>query len=265
MSPLSARQHDPFANPAKMAHHARNRRVLREAVPVGLPGGAMSLTDLPRPVTLASTRSAGGRHGEATSAKQATRSRGAAARSLATPAALLDDVRSLIRQAREATAQAVNSALVLLYWQIGQRIRTEVLNSRRLPTVRRFVRHCRTNCPPSSEAASPGPTSPGCSASPRSSRTPGLSRRCRDNWAGATSSRSSPSRTPSSATSTPKIRWHPDGMVHGVSEGLVAPCAASPGALLMLSPGRREASNHEYVCERDVILCERSYFLSPSK
>ncbi len=44
---------------------------------------------------------------------------------------LLDDVRNLIRQAREATAQAVNSALVLLYWQIGQRIRTEVLKEKR--------------------------------------------------------------------------------------------------------------------------------------
>jgi len=53
------------------------------------------------------------------------------ARSLAAPVALLDDVRNLIRQAREATAQAVNSALVLLYWQIGQRIRTEVLKETR--------------------------------------------------------------------------------------------------------------------------------------
>ena len=49
----------------------------------------------------------------------------------APPDQLLDDVRDLIRQARAATAQAVNSALVLLYWQIGQRIRTEVLGSRR--------------------------------------------------------------------------------------------------------------------------------------
>jgi hypothetical protein len=47
------------------------------------------------------------------------------------PAHLLDDVRGLILQAREATAQAVNSALVLLYWQIGQRIRTEVLREKR--------------------------------------------------------------------------------------------------------------------------------------
>ena len=52
-------------------------------------------------------------------------------RNLVVPAPLLDDVRNLIRQAREATAQAVNSALVLLYWQIGQRIRVEVLKEKR--------------------------------------------------------------------------------------------------------------------------------------
>lgn len=47
------------------------------------------------------------------------------------PDALLDDVRNLIRQARSVIAQAVNSALVLLYWQIGQRIRTEILKEKR--------------------------------------------------------------------------------------------------------------------------------------
>ena len=52
-----------------------------------------------------------------------------AARSPSEP--LLDDVRTLIRQARTATAHAVNSALVLLYWQIGQRIRIEVLKEKR--------------------------------------------------------------------------------------------------------------------------------------
>jgi predicted nuclease of restriction endonuclease-like (RecB) superfamily len=50
---------------------------------------------------------------------------------LVLPADLLADVRRLILQTREAVAQAVNSALVLLYWQIGQRIRTEVLKEKR--------------------------------------------------------------------------------------------------------------------------------------
>jgi predicted nuclease of restriction endonuclease-like (RecB) superfamily len=48
-----------------------------------------------------------------------------------TPVRLLDDLRSLIRQTREGVAQAVNSALVLLYWQVGHRIRTEILNKKR--------------------------------------------------------------------------------------------------------------------------------------
>jgi predicted nuclease of restriction endonuclease-like (RecB) superfamily len=54
-----------------------------------------------------------------------------APRNAAAPDALLDDVRNLIRQARAATAQAVNAALVLLYWEVGHRIRTEVLKFRR--------------------------------------------------------------------------------------------------------------------------------------
>lgn len=45
--------------------------------------------------------------------------------------ALLRDVVDLIRQAREATAVAVNSALVQLYWRVGTRIRTEVLKEQR--------------------------------------------------------------------------------------------------------------------------------------
>ena len=44
---------------------------------------------------------------------------------------LLGDIRSLIEAARERTAQAVNSALVGLYWRIGTRIREDVLNEQR--------------------------------------------------------------------------------------------------------------------------------------
>ncbi len=44
---------------------------------------------------------------------------------------LLEDLRSLIREARGSVAQAVNSALVLLYWQVGHRIHTEVLQHQR--------------------------------------------------------------------------------------------------------------------------------------
>jgi predicted nuclease of restriction endonuclease-like (RecB) superfamily len=47
------------------------------------------------------------------------------------PGQLLDDLRNLIWQAREATAQAVNSALVLLYWEVGRRIRQDILKEKR--------------------------------------------------------------------------------------------------------------------------------------
>jgi hypothetical protein len=55
--------------------------------------------------------------------------RKAASAALATD--LLGDVRTLIEAARDATARAVNSALVLLYWSIGDRIRRDVLQEKR--------------------------------------------------------------------------------------------------------------------------------------
>ena len=48
-----------------------------------------------------------------------------------TPQKLICDLRELIEATRAGVAQAVNSALVLLYRQVGHRIRTEVLKSRR--------------------------------------------------------------------------------------------------------------------------------------
>jgi predicted nuclease of restriction endonuclease-like (RecB) superfamily len=47
------------------------------------------------------------------------------------PPTLLQDLRDLIQATRSGVAQGVNSALVLLYWQVGHRIRTEVLLNRR--------------------------------------------------------------------------------------------------------------------------------------
>jgi hypothetical protein len=49
----------------------------------------------------------------------------------AVPGDLLIDLRSLIEGAREATARAVNSALVLLYWSVGDRIRRDILKEKR--------------------------------------------------------------------------------------------------------------------------------------
>jgi hypothetical protein len=47
------------------------------------------------------------------------------------PAKLLNELRDLIQSTRSWVAQAVNTALVLLYWQVGNRIRTERLKSER--------------------------------------------------------------------------------------------------------------------------------------
>ncbi|MAT16921.1 MAG: hypothetical protein CMJ46_16800 [Planctomyces sp.] len=44
---------------------------------------------------------------------------------------LVDELRSLIEEARLQTAQAVNSALTLTKWQVGDRIRRESLQEKR--------------------------------------------------------------------------------------------------------------------------------------
>ena len=45
--------------------------------------------------------------------------------------ALLSELRGLIEQARQHVAQTANSTLTLLYWQVGERLRREVLNDGR--------------------------------------------------------------------------------------------------------------------------------------
>ncbi len=62
-----------------------------------------------------------------------------------TPAApatrrLLAELRSLIHAARSGVAQAVNSAQVLLYWQIGHRLQTDVLGTKRAGYGERIIR-----------------------------------------------------------------------------------------------------------------------------
>lgn len=55
------------------------------------------------------------------------------------PSGLIDELRSLIQQTRSGVAQTVNSALVQLYWQIGTRIRTEVLKNERADYGKQIV------------------------------------------------------------------------------------------------------------------------------
>lgn len=51
--------------------------------------------------------------------------------SLAVNGSLLVELQTLIRDAREHVARAVNSTLLLLYWQVGHRIATDVLKEKR--------------------------------------------------------------------------------------------------------------------------------------
>jgi len=55
------------------------------------------------------------------------------------PTLLIQDLRALILQARERMAVTINAELTLLYWHIGQRIRTEVLNEMRAEYGQRIV------------------------------------------------------------------------------------------------------------------------------
>ncbi|MGH7843568.1 MAG: PDDEXK nuclease domain-containing protein [Candidatus Binatia bacterium] len=49
----------------------------------------------------------------------------------AKPVALLADVRDLILRAREGVARAVDSGLTTLYWNVGRRVRRDILKERR--------------------------------------------------------------------------------------------------------------------------------------
>jgi len=57
----------------------------------------------------------------------------------AVPRDLLHDVRELILSAREHVAQAINAGLTLLYWQVGDRIRREILKEKRAEHGERIV------------------------------------------------------------------------------------------------------------------------------
>ena len=63
--------------------------------------------------------------------------------------ALLGELRVLIERARERVAVAVNRELVLLYWDLGQRVRVEILGEERA-VVEKLGNHRQGNhkgCP----------------------------------------------------------------------------------------------------------------------
>jgi predicted nuclease of restriction endonuclease-like (RecB) superfamily len=55
------------------------------------------------------------------------------------PAALLSDVRGMILDARQHVAQTMNATLTMLYWQIGRRIRRDILQEKRAEYGERIV------------------------------------------------------------------------------------------------------------------------------
>lgn len=55
------------------------------------------------------------------------------------PAALLRDLRALIAETRREVARTVNSALVTLYWNVGRRIRQDVLKHKRAEYGKRIL------------------------------------------------------------------------------------------------------------------------------
>jgi predicted nuclease of restriction endonuclease-like (RecB) superfamily len=55
------------------------------------------------------------------------------------PAALLGDLRTLIESARVRVAVGVNTEMVLLYWDIGERIRKEILGNERAAYGRQVI------------------------------------------------------------------------------------------------------------------------------
>jgi hypothetical protein len=52
-------------------------------------------------------------------------------KSLQVSDSLFQDLRSLIIEARQDVARSVNSALVILYWQVGKRICQDILKEKR--------------------------------------------------------------------------------------------------------------------------------------
>jgi hypothetical protein len=68
------------------------------------------------------------------------------------PEALVGELRALIQSTRERVAQTVNSELIWLHWQVGARLRAEVLKderaactSPRSSPTRRLCTHCVHN------------------------------------------------------------------------------------------------------------------------
>jgi DUF1016 N-terminal domain len=74
---------------------------------------------------------------------------------------LLMDLREMIEASRSAIAQVVNSAMVLLYWQVGSRIRADVLRDKRAAYGEQILPTLSAKWPPSTARALASGTWPG--------------------------------------------------------------------------------------------------------
>ena len=52
---------------------------------------------------------------------------------------LVADVRSMVEQTREGVAHDVSAGMTLLYWRIGKRIQTEILEGRRADYGKKII------------------------------------------------------------------------------------------------------------------------------
>jgi len=55
------------------------------------------------------------------------------------PKALIQDLRSLITEARSEIASKVNTSLIILYWKVGQSIRQHILKKKRAEYGREII------------------------------------------------------------------------------------------------------------------------------
>jgi hypothetical protein len=128
--------------------------------------------------------------------------RNAVASGITSDVPIVAEVRALIVSARKAVATVINASLTTLYWQIGTRIRRDILREKRAGYGEEILHTLSTKL--SAEFGR------GFSRSNLAymvlfaelSPTKRLSRHCLENWAGATSLSSSRSTSPTHATST---------------------------------------------------------------
>ena len=110
----------------------------------------------------------------------------------------------MIVQARAGVARAVDSALTMLYWQVGARVPADILKEMRAEYGAEIVSALGRQLEAEFGRGSARRTCATWCSSPRRFPTQRLSPHCGDNWAGPTSRAHLPSRTRSNATSTPR-------------------------------------------------------------